>query len=269
MTIQTNPSTQPEYRPQIDGTDRQVGFLFSLADEVLCADLDPATEAKVEGLVVGLDAVDLLAAHVVVRQGDTSPEAVAAANASSLTRDDVRLLIDTLIAARDVVAASTPDPHAPANADEVVAWAATQQSEFHRSVVEQHGKRGRLSERQWAALVRSFDKAQGTGPARLTAEQEEALVGAHRCPETGCVLRVYRGQSRVQTKRHEDGRWEYNGRAILPRLSDATRLTAEEAAAFGHDHGSCVFCARDLNDPVSVEHGYGPVCAENFGLPWG
>ncbi len=49
-------------------------------------------------------------------------------------------------------------------------------------------------------------------------------------------------------------------------------LTAEEAAAFGHLHHRCVFCARKLtdeNDGRSVDVGYGPICADKYGLPWG
>lgn len=39
------------------------------------------------------------------------------------------------------------------------------------------------------------------------------------------------------------------------------------AAAEGHATGSCCFCARELSDAGSIEVGYGPICAEKFGLP--
>jgi hypothetical protein len=32
--------------------------------------------------------------------------------------------------------------------------------------------------------------------------------------------------------------------------------------------GNCCFCGRHLNDPRSTAHGYGPVCAKNYGLTW-
>jgi hypothetical protein len=38
-----------------------------------------------------------------------------------------------------------------------------------------------------------------------------------------------------------------------------------EAVAHGKRTGSCAICARELTDPVSVERGIGPICAENFG----
>jgi len=42
-----------------------------------------------------------------------------------------------------------------------------------------------------------------------------------------------------------------------------------EAAAFGHLHGACCFCARALSDDRSTTVGYGPICADHYGLPWG
>lgn len=63
--------------------------------------------------------------------------------------------------------------------------------------------------------------------------------------------------------------WEYAGRRPLYHLTAADRLTAEDAAKFGHLTGQCVFCARRLTDERSIAVGYGPVCAEREGLPWG
>lgn len=44
-----------------------------------------------------------------------------------------------------------------------------------------------------------------------------------------------------------------------------------EAVASEHGHltGKCCFCRRALTDARSTEVGYGPVCAEKFGLRWG
>ena len=45
--------------------------------------------------------------------------------------------------------------------------------------------------------------------------------------------------------------------------------TAGSASAYGHRTGACCFCRRLLTDGRSVAQGYGPICAEKFGLPWG
>lgn len=41
----------------------------------------------------------------------------------------------------------------------------------------------------------------------------------------------------------------------------------EELRAYGARTSNCSFCNRKLTHPVSVALGYGPICAENYGLP--
>ncbi len=65
-----------------------------------------------------------------------------------------------------------------------------------------------------------------------------------------------------------DIRWEYD-RGMIFKLSEATRATAEEAAAFGHLVGRCCFCSHEIDTPESTAVGYGPVCAAKYELPWG
>lgn len=43
----------------------------------------------------------------------------------------------------------------------------------------------------------------------------------------------------------------------------------EYAARYGRESGNCCFCNIKITDPRSLNVGYGPVCAENYGLPWG
>jgi len=40
-------------------------------------------------------------------------------------------------------------------------------------------------------------------------------------------------------------------------------------AAYGKKAGRCCYCGRALETKESTSVGYGPVCAEKFGLPWG
>jgi hypothetical protein len=64
------------------------------------------------------------------------------------------------------------------------------------------------------------------------------------------------------------GKFRYRAGAVS--IAQAGRpITAEEAAAFGHSTGTCIFCSRDLTDGRSVDVGYGPTCASKNGLPWG
>jgi len=62
--------------------------------------------------------------------------------------------------------------------------------------------------------------------------------------------------------------FEYAGKRGLKGLSEATKLSWEEAKAFGKTYGICVNCAAHLTDERSIYAGYGPVCAENHGWPY-
>lgn len=67
-----------------------------------------------------------------------------------------------------------------------------------------------------------------------------------------------------------DGAWRPTGNCpegVAAFLTDFAANPAQRAAAHGHATGNCCFCNRLLTDAVSVAVGYGPVCAENYGLP--
>lgn len=56
---------------------------------------------------------------------------------------------------------------------------------------------------------------------------------------------------------------------VFPALEALAANPEAVAAAHGHTTGNCCFCSRKLTDARSTTMGYGPVCAENFGLEWG
>lgn len=78
---------------------------------------------------------------------------------------------------------------------------------------------------------------------------------------------------------HTDGR--FIGRVgataieleIFNEVSQVVRSFAADPAGFSAAHGratgQCCYCGRGLTDERSVAVGYGPVCAEHYGLPWG
>jgi len=67
-----------------------------------------------------------------------------------------------------------------------------------------------------------------------------------------------------------DGVW-IKSRAVTPEIESIVEHFAADpartASVYGLRFNHCCFCARELTDPVSVEVGYGPVCADHFGLP--
>lgn len=52
-------------------------------------------------------------------------------------------------------------------------------------------------------------------------------------------------------------------------ILDFGRNPSAVARAHGHATGICCFCRHSLTDARSVAMGYGPICADHYGLPWG
>lgn len=73
-----------------------------------------------------------------------------------------------------------------------------------------------------------------------------------KIPEPGQPLVLY----------HQD-------RAIWSEIREFCIAPAASAVVKGRKYGACCFCGRTLDNASSVYHGYGPICADNFGLPWG
>ena len=59
---------------------------------------------------------------------------------------------------------------------------------------------------------------------------------------------------------------------VLDRLNkwnEDPKSIFEEARAHGRKYYNCCFCCKDLTRGESKTAGYGPICAEKWGLPWG
>jgi hypothetical protein len=57
---------------------------------------------------------------------------------------------------------------------------------------------------------------------------------------------------------------------IIKRVLEAFANNPHKAAmTYGKQQHSCCFCAKALDTKESVTAGYGPVCADKWGLPWG
>ena len=73
-------------------------------------------------------------------------------------------------------------------------------------------------------------------------------------------------------KLYTDGVFLPSGSATPDIIEFLESLDADPeatASAYGTRSGNCCFCTRQLTDGRSVAVGYGPVCADNFGLAWG
>jgi len=69
--------------------------------------------------------------------------------------------------------------------------------------------------------------------------------------------------------RVEAGETTVSEPAILAEVVAFFKDPVGSAKLHGTQTGSCCFCGRELTTKESVAVGYGPVCADKFGLPWG
>jgi len=70
----------------------------------------------------------------------------------------------------------------------------------------------------------------------------------------------------------DDGQFRPSGnltQATVDALAKFEANPAGIAAEYGRLTGECCFCGLTLTDARSVTVGYGPICANKFGLPWG
>ena len=59
------------------------------------------------------------------------------------------------------------------------------------------------------------------------------------------------------------------GTAIGAALRAFAAAPAEQARLYGQRFGQCCFCGLELTNKASIQAGYGPICADKYGLPWG
>ena len=100
-------------------------------------------------------------------------------------------------------------------------------------------------------------------PARSTAPE-----GMHRIGDAIYkVQKAVHGSGRLYAKRlvRSGGAWSFEfAPGAVQRLSEATRMTLEEAREWGALYGTCCVCGRTLTNEASIEAGIGPVCASKF-----
>ena len=106
-------------------------------------------------------------------------------------------------------------------------------------------------------------------PKKDTASAVEAPEGMHRLD--GVIYKVQRavhGSGNLYAKALvEDGAggWMFEyAPGVVRNLSEATKMSLEEAKQFGALYGTCCVCGRTLTSEASIEAGIGPVCSGKF-----
>lgn len=111
---------------------------------------------------------------------------------------------------------------------------------------------------------------------RLTDNAGRYMVLSLASPTSknpGCIyVKGERGTGAYFGKITPQGRFYQAGgcpNTVEPQLLALAQNPEEIAARYGKMTGRCCFCGRALTDHRSTDVGYGPVCAERFGLEWG
>lgn len=119
-----------------------------------------------------------------------------------------------------------------------------------------------MTTREASSLIDALKAA----PRLQQAPREAAEVpeGMHKVGDTIYkVQRAIHGSGGLYAKRlvqyGDEWAFEY-ARGAMRLLSAATRMSLEEARAFGALYGTCCVCARLLTNEQSILEGIGPVC---------
>jgi hypothetical protein len=176
---------------------------------------------------------------------------------------------------------------------------------FALSMADQFKRRGYLSEKQWVWVDRLTERATrtrtniGLKSLKAIADIFATARGTLQFPKIvfddtplghSIKLEVCGPKARVPGAINVTGifgRWKtgvWFGRILtdgtFEQSRDCTKAVADFltlfaqdpakfAAEYGIKSGKCCFCRLPLTDPRSTSTGYGPVCAKNYGLPWG
>lgn len=130
-----------------------------------------------------------------------------------------------------------------------------------------------LSEKQVDAVLRckARDNA-GERPAQKVSHGETTITqdGFYKHGEDIVKVQVaVHGSGNLYAKRlivieHGKATWEY-APGLVTQLTEAERLTFEQAVEFGRLYGVCGVCGRTLTDETSIEDGIGPICSGRLG----
>lgn len=176
----------------------------------------------------------------------------------------------------------------------------TEWNDFAKSLMDQFNERGKWSENQIAAAKRMVEKVRVTREAKRAERQanlpdvgsmtkikdlfdkalerglnKRALIFAGPDGEKIKLTPAKAPRTEIWVKMDgefiggiKDGKW--NSRIAAPWVAELLTAVAKDptgqARLFGQKTGICCCCGRELTDPISVEAGIGPICAEKWGL---
>lgn len=195
------------------------------------------------------------------------------------------------------VAAEHPDDLIPFLRD-AATW-----SDFAASLLRGYERFGSLTDRQEAAARSMKEKTEAKAAADRQPESPEIKALVEAMVPKNLMLRTSSAAFTVAPPTGRNAGWVYakdalgdyvgklspEGRVMLKgenagvvraeaerigaSLMDGPEALADFARRCAEETEVCIFCGRELTHPHSAPRkggvGYGPICAEKWGLPWG
>lgn len=100
-------------------------------------------------------------------------------------------------------------------------------------------------------------------PATPVAQRQEVTEGMWTEVEGDRIFKIIDGENGRYATELVNGKFEYE-RGLICKLPKVRPMTIDEAKHYGKVTGTCCVCARKLRNPVSIEAGIGPKCAQRF-----
>lgn len=243
----------------------------------VCATCATSLTEQVKGVVRSIDAI--------AATGTVAPDALATVDMDTLatviagnaSEAQAYETLRTLMVARTGIAQSADPVIAGLRLIAADATASARNREFATSLIDWFDTRGSITPNQRTAAERMLARGTNATPAApITAglyvvgpDGEWSSFWLVRKARQGEHLYAMRLMSEPREGEKLDWSFVKGGMSTVRRGRAAT---AAEAAQLGWTTHHCCFCGIELTDEGanrSVEVGYGPVCAENNGLPWG
>lgn len=124
-------------------------------------------------------------------------------------------------------------------------------------------------------LVAMLTRARSLGVVYPAIRMEEFIIRLPKTADLDLVVRVASDKSFLG--KFQDSRWFVHPRYrnlrieedFLALMREYLEQPIEKSSLMGRRFGRCMFCWRTLERDASINVGYGPICAERYGLPWG
>ena len=135
------------------------------------------------------------------------------------------------------------------------------------------------------AILEMFRRARGeAGEIKLQAPQLFVKIGEHEIHLRFCGPNTKNNGGLYIKDTTDGGEGVYMGKitadgslrpvrkmfdGFVDAMIEFCKDPKEFAIRFGRVTGRCCFCGLELTNRHSIYHGYGPICAEHWGLPHG